>query len=113
MARPGAEEIQLDLILDYRTNPALYPDFQAYFRNHRPPLLAAWGKNGAHFLPAGALAYRRDLSDAKIHLLDAGYFALETHHQDIAALMRDFLARKLTSRESAGPADPAARRQPG
>ena len=79
MARPDAEEIQLDLILDYRSNVARYPDFQAYFRAHRPPFLAAWGRNDAHFLPAGAEAYRRDLPDAEIHLLDTGHFALETH----------------------------------
>ena len=95
MARPGAEEIQLDLILDYRTNVALYPAFQAYLRTHQPPLLAAWGRNDAHFLPAGAEAYRRDLPDAEIVLLDAGHFALETHAEEIAALMIDFLGRKL------------------
>jgi len=94
MARPGAEEIQLDLILDYRTNPALYPDFQAYFRTHRPPFLATWGKHDAHFLPAGAEAYRRDLPDAEIHLLDTGHFALETHASEIGALMRGFLERQ-------------------
>ncbi len=93
LARPGADEIQLDLILDYRSNVARYPDFQAYFRSHRPPLLAAWGRNDAHFLPAGADAYRRDLPDAEIHLLDTGHFALETHASEIGALMRDFLAR--------------------
>ncbi len=94
MARPGADEIQLDLILDYRTNPARYPEFQAYFRKHRPPFLAAWGKNDAHFLPAGAEAYRRDLPEAEIHLLDTGHFALETHAAEIGALMRDFFERK-------------------
>jgi pimeloyl-ACP methyl ester carboxylesterase len=94
MARPGADEIQLDLILDYRTNPARYPEFQAYFRKHRPPFLAAWGKNDAHFLPAGAEAYRRDIPDAEIHLLDTGHFALETHAAEIGALMRDFFERK-------------------
>jgi pimeloyl-ACP methyl ester carboxylesterase len=93
LARPGMADIQLDLILDYRTNPELYPDFQAYFREYRPPLLAAWGKNDAHFLPAGAEAYRRDLPEAEVHLLDTGHFALETHHAEIADLMRDFLAR--------------------
>ena len=93
MARPGADEIQLDLILDYRSNVALYPDFQAYFRAHRPPLLAAWGRHDAHFLPAGAEAYRRDLPEAEIHLLEAGHFALETHADEIAALMGEFLAR--------------------
>lgn len=95
MHRPGADEIQLDLILSYRTNVALYPEFQAYFRTHRPPVLAVWGKNDAFFVPAGAEAYRRDNPDAEIHLLDAGHFALETHHDEIAALMRDFLARRL------------------
>jgi pimeloyl-ACP methyl ester carboxylesterase len=94
MARPGADEIQLDLILDYRSNVALYPDFQAYFRAHQPPFLAAWGRNDAHFLPAGAEAFRRDLPDAEIHMLDAGHFALETHAAEIGALMRDFLERQ-------------------
>ena len=95
MHRPGAEEIQLDLILSYRTNVALYPAFQAYFRRYRPPLLATWGKNDPFFIPPGAEAYRRDIADAEIHFLDAGHFALETHHRDIAALMRNFLGRKI------------------
>ena len=95
MARPGAEEIQLDLILDYRSNVHRYPEFQAYFRRSRPPLLAAWGRNDAHFLPAGAEAFRRDLPDAEIHLIDAGHFALETHAAEIGGLMRDFLGRTL------------------
>ena len=93
LARPGADEIQLDLIGDYRSNVALYPAFQAYFRQHRPPLLAAWGRNDPHFLPAGAEAYRRDLPDAEVVLLDAGHFALETHATAIAALVRAFMAR--------------------
>jgi pimeloyl-ACP methyl ester carboxylesterase len=97
MHRPEAHEIQLDLILSYRTNVALYPDFQAYFREHRPPVLAVWGKNDAFFIPAGAEAYRRDNPDAEIHLLDAGHFALETHHHEIAALMRDFLGRRVSA----------------
>ena len=95
MHRPDAEEIQLDLILSYRTNVALYPDFQAYFRAHRPPLLAVWGKNDPFFLPVGADAYQRDIPDAEIHFLDTGHFALETHHQEIAGLMHEFLGRKL------------------
>ena len=94
MARPGADEIQLDLILDYRTNVALYPAFQAYLRKHRPALLAVWGRHDPAFLPAGATAYRRDVPDTEVHLLDTGHFALETHHAEIAALMRDFLARR-------------------
>lgn len=98
MARPGAEEIQLDLILDYRSNVALYPDFQAYFREHQPPLLAVWGKHDPAFIPPGAEAYKRDLPDAEVHLLDAGHFALETHHEQISAHVRDFLERKLTVR---------------
>jgi pimeloyl-ACP methyl ester carboxylesterase len=95
MARPGAEEIQLDLILDYRSNVALYPAFQSYFREARPPLLAAWGRHDPAFVPAGATAYKKDLPDAEVHLLDTGHFALETHHEEIAALIRDFLGRKL------------------
>ena len=105
MARDGAEEIQLDLILDYRTNVALYDTIQAYLRQWQPPFLAAWGRNDAHFLPAGALAYRRDLPDAEVHLLDAGHFALETHAGEIARLILAFLGRvhasSGVSRESA------------
>ena len=93
LARPDADEIQLDLILDYRTNPARYPEFQAYFRAHQPPFLATWGRHDAHFLPAGAEAYRRDLPKAEIHLLDTGHFALETHATEIGALILDFLKR--------------------
>jgi pimeloyl-ACP methyl ester carboxylesterase len=95
MHRPDAYEIQLDLILSYRTNVALYPDFQAYLRTHRPPVLAVWGRHDVFFLPPGAEAYRRDVPDVEIHLLDAGHFALETHHREIAAHIRDFLGRKL------------------
>lgn len=91
MARPGADEIQLDLILDYRSNVALYPAFQSYFREQRPPLLAVWGRHDPAFLPAGAAAYQRDLPDAQVHLLDAGHFALETHAQEVASLTRAFL----------------------
>ncbi|MCX8255048.1 Pimeloyl-ACP methyl ester carboxylesterase [Beijerinckiaceae bacterium RH AL1] len=95
LERPGADEIQLDLILDYRSNVALYPDFQRYFRDSKPPLLATWGRNDAFFLPAGAEAFRRDLPDAEAHLLDTGHFALETHAAEIATLIDDFLTRKL------------------
>ena len=91
MARAGADEIQLDLVLDYRSNVAKYPEFQAYFREHQPPLLAVWGKNDPAFIPAGAQAYRRDLPNAEIHLLDTGHFALETHASEIAEFMHAFL----------------------
>jgi pimeloyl-ACP methyl ester carboxylesterase len=92
MSRPGAEEIQLDLILDYRTNPAMYPAFQKYFREYQPPTLAVWGKNDPHFLPAGAEAYRRDNPAAKIVFYDTGHFALETHAAEIGEEIRSFLS---------------------
>ena len=95
LARPGADEIQLDLVLDYRTNVALYPKFQAYFREHQPPFLAAWGKHDPFFLPAGAEAFQRDLPKAELHFLDTGHFALATHAEEIAVLMRDFLGKIL------------------
>jgi pimeloyl-ACP methyl ester carboxylesterase len=95
MARFGAEEIQLDLILDYRSNVALYPAFQAYLRKHQPPLLAAWGRNDPAFVPAGALAYKRDVPKAEIHLLDTGHFALETHAEEISQLILKFLGGAL------------------
>ncbi|MBD0420389.1 alpha/beta hydrolase [Streptomyces sp. TRM S81-3] len=91
--RPGNKEIQLQLFWDYQFNLDGYPVFQEYFRTHRPPLLAAWGRGDEIFGPAGAEAFARDLPDAEIHLLDAGHFALETHGPEIAALVRDFLGR--------------------
>lgn len=93
VSRPGAEAIQLDLIADYVTNVALYPDFHAYFRRYQPPLLAVWGRNDPFFLPAGAEAFRRDLPEAEIHFLDAGHFAIETHADAIAARVDAFLGR--------------------
>ena len=101
LARPGNDEIQLDLFLDYASNVALYPKFQEYFRTKRPPLLAAWGKNDPFFLPPGAEAFRRDNPNAEVHFYDTGHFALETHHQEIAAAIRDFLGRKLTIQANA------------
>ena len=96
LARPGNDEIQLDLFGDYQSNVALYPKFQEYFRTMRPPLLAVWGKNDPFFLPAGAKAFRRDNPQAEIHLLDAGHFALESRGPEIAAIIRDFLGRAIS-----------------
>ena len=94
LARPGNDEIQLDLFLDYANNVALYPKFQAYFRAQRPPLLAVWGKNDPFFLPAGAEAFKRDQPEADVHFYDTGHFALETHAAEIAAEIRKFLAQR-------------------
>jgi pimeloyl-ACP methyl ester carboxylesterase len=93
LARPGADEIQLDLLGDYKSNVAMYPEFQAYFRKHKPPLLAVWGKNDPFFLPPGAEAFKRDIPGAEVHFFDTGHFALETHCDEIAAAIRDFLPR--------------------
>ncbi|WP_338493451.1 alpha/beta fold hydrolase [Streptomyces sp. SJL17-4] len=95
MAREGQDAIQLGLIADYGSNFALYPAFQEYFRTSRVPLLAVWGEGDQVFVPAGAEAFRRDLPDAEIHLLPTGHFALETHAPQIAALIADFLARRV------------------
>lgn len=92
LARPGADELQLDLFGDYKSNVALYPAFQKYFRTYKPPLLAVWGKNDPFFLPAGAEAFKRDIPGAIVRFFDTGHFALETHVVEIAAVMRDFLA---------------------
>jgi pimeloyl-ACP methyl ester carboxylesterase len=101
LARPGNDEIQLDLFGDYQSNVALYPKFQEYIRTRRPPLLAVWGKNDPFFLPAGAQAFKRDNADAEIHLLDAGHFALESRGPEIAVLVRDFLSRQLAKQARA------------
>jgi pimeloyl-ACP methyl ester carboxylesterase len=93
LARPGAHDVQLDLFGDYKSNVALYPAFQEYFRMHKPPLLAAWGKNDPFFLPPGAEAFKRDIPKAVVRFFDTGHFALETHAREIADSIRDFLSR--------------------
>jgi pimeloyl-ACP methyl ester carboxylesterase len=93
LARPGADEVQLDLFGDYKSNVALYPTFQKYFRTHKPPLLAVWGKNDPFFLPPGAEAFKRDIPSATVRFFDTGHFALETHAQEIAEEIRKFLPR--------------------
>ena len=95
LARPGNDEIQLDLLGDYKTNVALYGDIQNYLREKQPPLLAIWGRNDPFFLPPGAEAFKRDVPEAEVHFVDSGHFALETHAREIGAAMRDFLAEHL------------------
>jgi pimeloyl-ACP methyl ester carboxylesterase len=102
LARPGNEDIQLDLFLDYASNITLYPRFQEYFRTRRPPTLAIWGKNDPFFLPAGAQAYKRDNPDAEVRLLDTGHFALETHSQDIGEAIVELLRAPEPAEFSAG-----------
>jgi pimeloyl-ACP methyl ester carboxylesterase len=94
MARPGNVEIQLDLFLDYANNVKRYPAFQDYFRKWKPPLLAIWGRHDPYFIPAGAEAFQRDIPNATVQFLDTGHFALETHVDEIAMSMRQFLAAK-------------------
>jgi pimeloyl-ACP methyl ester carboxylesterase len=94
LARPGAQEIQLDLFLDYASNVVLYPAFQAYFREHQPPLLAVWGKHDPFFLPPGAEAFKRDIPQAQVKFFDTGHFALETHAAEIAGEINTFLSGK-------------------
>ncbi len=100
MARPRAHEVQLDLLLDYADNVALYPVFQNYLRTHTPRLLAVWGKNDPFFLPAGAEAFKRDVPGAVVRFFDTGHFALETHADEIAAAIREFLIPHSTTRPS-------------
>jgi pimeloyl-ACP methyl ester carboxylesterase len=93
LARAGADEVQLDLFGDYKSNVSLYPAFQDYFRTHKPPFLAVWGKHDPFFLPAGASAFKGDIPRADVRFFDTGHFALETHAEPIALAMREFLSR--------------------
>jgi len=92
LARPGNVDIQLDLFLDYADNVKIYPKFQEYFRAAKPPLLAIWGKFDPYFIPPGAEAFKRDIPNAVVKLLPTGHFALETHLEEVAGAMREFLA---------------------
>lgn len=89
--RAGVDQVQLGLFGDYQSNIALYPRFQEYFRTHKPPFLAVWGRNDPFFLPAGAEAFQRDMPEAVVRFFDTGHFALETHAAEIATAIRDFL----------------------
>jgi len=95
LERPGNTEIQLDLFRDYASNVALYPEFQRYLREKQPPVLAIWGRHDEFFVPAGAEAFKRDVPEATVELLDTGHFALETHVERIAEAMREFLGSAL------------------
>jgi pimeloyl-ACP methyl ester carboxylesterase len=92
--RPGNGEIQADLMLDYGTNLALYPKFQAFFREYQPPTLVVWGKNDFVFPPEGATPYARDLKNIEIHMLDTGHFALETHGEEVASHIESFFLKR-------------------
>jgi pimeloyl-ACP methyl ester carboxylesterase len=101
LARPGNDEIQLDLFLDYASNVALYPKFQDYFRTRKPPLLAVWGKNDPFFLPPGGEAFTRDNPNAEVHFFDTGHFALETHSREIGSAILEFLNKTLSKQSNA------------
>lgn len=101
LGRPGNDEMQLDLFLDYASNVRLYPKFQEYLRTEQPPLLAVWGKNDPFFLPAGAKAFKRDNPKAEVNLYDTGHFALETHVHEIATAIREFLGLHISKRLTA------------
>lgn len=93
--RPGNEEIQLALFYDYRNNVKEYPEWQEYFRTYQPPTLAAWGENDMFFGPKGALAFRNDLKDCEVHLLNTGHFPLEEDLEISANLIKQFLGERL------------------
>jgi pimeloyl-ACP methyl ester carboxylesterase len=101
MDRPGNKEIQLQLFYDYGSNPPLYPDWQAYFREFQPPTIITWGKNDYIFPPEGAIPYKRDLKNIDFHLLDTGHFALEEDGGLIASLIRNFLDKNVASSKTA------------
>jgi pimeloyl-ACP methyl ester carboxylesterase len=98
LSRPGQREIQANLLYDYRTNVASYPAWQAWLREHKPRLLVVWGRNDPSFIAPGAEAFKRDLPDAEIHLLDAGHFALDEKNDEIASLILAFLAKSRSHR---------------
>ena len=95
MDRPGNADIQLDLFLSYGSNVPLYPEFQAFFRKYQPPTLIVWGKNDSIFPPEGAAPYPRDLETVETHLLDTGHFAVETHGEEIATRIEEFLTKHI------------------
>lgn len=100
LSRPGNDQIQLALFRDYATNAPMYPRLHEYLRSSRVPVLAVWGRGDEIFGPAGAEAFGKDAVDAEIHLLDGGHFLLESASDEVVALMREFLERRLPSSDS-------------
>jgi pimeloyl-ACP methyl ester carboxylesterase len=94
LTRPGQDKIQLDLFYDYQTNVASYPKWQAWLKEHQPPLLVVWGKYDPSFTVAGAEAYKRDVPAAEVQILDAGHFALDEAAPEIAGSIRNFLQKQ-------------------
>ncbi len=86
----GYAQRQLDLIYDYQNNIKDYPNFQKYLRDNQPKLLAVWGKNDPSFIYPGAEAFKQDDENVEVDLVDSGHFALETHAEVIAQLIKDF-----------------------
>lgn len=91
--QPGRDQIMLDLLYDYQSNVALYPTWQRWLRERRPPLLLPWGRNDAYFPEAGARAYLADVPNAELHLLDGGHFILDEYPDTVAELIRAFMTR--------------------
>jgi pimeloyl-ACP methyl ester carboxylesterase len=91
---PGRAQPMLDLLYDYQSNVALYPEWQRWLRERRPPLLLPWGRNDEFFPEAGARAYLKDVPDAELHLLDGGHFVLDEYVDTVAELIRDFVTRR-------------------
>ena len=89
--QPGQADIQSDLFYDYRTNVNAYPKWQAWMREQQPRLLVLWGKYDLSFELSEPQAYRRDVENAEVHVLDAGHFALDTAADEIADLVRAFV----------------------
>ena len=94
LSRPGQAQIQADLFYDYQSNVASYLKWQAWMREHKPPMLVVWGKYDPSFAVAGADAYKRDVPSAEVHILEAGHFALDEKVDEIADLMRRFFAKQ-------------------
>jgi len=95
LERPENGDIQLALFYDYRHNVSLYPQWQQYFRDHQPQTLVVYGKNDYIFPGSGAEAFKKDLKNLEFHLFDTGHFALESHGDEIATIISDFLKRKV------------------
>jgi pimeloyl-ACP methyl ester carboxylesterase len=96
LARPGQDRIQLALFYDYRTNQESYPTWQAWLRRQQPPTLILWGRYDPSFAITEVDAYKRDLPNAEVHVLDAGHFALDEAVVESAQHIRSFGSRYIT-----------------
>jgi pimeloyl-ACP methyl ester carboxylesterase len=92
LARPGVDEIMLDLLYDIRNNRQTVASARQFFETHQRKVMIASGINDPLF-PGAAVKPPANTPEIEFHPIDSGHFALEDHCTEIGTLTRAFLQR--------------------